>query len=71
MTDTTTSPSTATKVLVHDRKACISCAGCVGTCPTLALDMFQIDLQLFQDKCTHCGICVRVCPVGALSIEKR
>ena len=59
------------KVLLLDRKACISCAGCVGTCPEQALDMFSLDLQVFQDKCTYCTICVRFCPVGALSIDKR
>ena len=58
------------KVLLLDRTSCISCAGCVGTCPDLALDMFGLDLQVFQDKCTYCTICVRFCPVGALSIEK-
>jgi len=71
MTEINVPTTSKTKVLVHDRGACVSCAGCVGMCPTLALDMFQTDLQLFQDKCTHCGICVRICPVGALSIEKR
>jgi ferredoxin len=59
------------KVLLLDRETCISCAGCVGTCPEQALDMFSLDLQVFQDKCTYCTICVRFCPVGALSIEKR
>lgn len=59
------------KVLLLDRQTCISCAGCVGTCPDEALDMFGLDLQVFQDKCTYCTICVRFCPVGALSIEKR
>jgi Fe-S-cluster-containing hydrogenase component 2 len=42
----------------------------VGTCPDLALDMYGVDLQVFQDKCTYCTICVRFCPVGALSIIK-
>jgi Fe-S-cluster-containing hydrogenase component 2 len=59
------------KVLLLDRETCISCAGCVGTCPEEALDMFSLDLQVFQDKCTYCTICVRFCPVGALAIEKR
>ncbi len=58
------------KILLLDRDKCISCAGCVGTCPDLALDMFGLDLQVFQDKCTYCTICVRFCPVGALAIEK-
>lgn len=63
-------PKKPNKTLVLDRARCISCAGCVGTCPDLALDMYGLDLQVFQDKCTYCTICVRFCPVGALSILK-
>jgi len=63
-------PKKFNKTLLLDRAVCISCAGCVGTCPDLALDMFGTDLQVFQDKCTYCTICVRFCPVSALSIEK-
>jgi Na+-translocating ferredoxin:NAD+ oxidoreductase RNF subunit RnfB len=59
------------KELLLDRDACISCAGCIGMCPDLALDMFGTDLQVFQEECTYCTICVRICPVGALSIEKK
>ncbi len=59
------------KELLLERNKCISCAGCVGMCPDLALDMFGTDLQIFQEECTYCTICVRVCPVGALSIEKQ
>ena len=58
------------KTLLLDRQTCISCAGCVGTCPDDALDMHGLDLQVFQDKCTYCTLCVRFCPVGALSIVK-
>lgn len=58
------------KVLLLDREKCISCAGCISTCPDLALDMFGTDLQVFQESCTYCTLCVRFCPVGALSIEK-
>lgn len=65
-----TGPKKPNKTLVLDRATCISCAGCVGTCPDLALDMYGLDLQVFQDKCTYCTICVRFCPVGALSIIK-
>ncbi len=53
-----------------DRGRCISCAGCVGTCPELALDMFGLDLQIFQARCTACTLCVRMCPVGALSLAR-
>ena len=71
MTTTPLARKKPNKVLLLDRDKCIPCAGCVGTCPDLALDMFGLDLQVFQDKCTYCTICVRFCPVSALSIEKR
>ena len=56
------------KTLVHDRKVCLACAGCVGTCPKMALDMFGLDLQIDHEKCIKCGICSKTCPVGALKI---
>ena len=55
-------PKKPNKTLLLDRATCISCAGCVGTCPDLALDMYGLDLQVFQEKCTYCTICVRFCP---------
>jgi ferredoxin len=54
--------------LEFTQEKCISCAGCVGTCPDLALDMYLLELQVFEDKCTNCGICARACPVGALQM---
>ena len=57
------------KKLVHDRKVCLACAGCVGICPQMALDMYGLDLQIDPEKCIKCGICVKACPVGALKIE--
>ena len=47
------------KKLVHDRKICLACAGCVGLCPKMALDMFGLDLQIDSEKCVRCGICVK------------
>jgi formate hydrogenlyase subunit 6/NADH:ubiquinone oxidoreductase subunit I len=58
------------KNLVHDRKICLACAGCVGICPQMALDMYGLDLQIDPEKCIKCGICVKACPVGALKIEE-
>ncbi|MFC1584200.1 4Fe-4S binding protein [Fibrobacterota bacterium] len=58
------------KTLGINRDKCISCAGCVGLCPQLALDMYQTELQIFQKECNFCRICVRFCPLGALRIEK-
>jgi len=58
------------KKLVHDKKKCLRCAGCVGTCSKLALDMFGLDLQIDHEKCIRCGICTHACPVGALSLQE-
>ena len=58
------------KNLVHDRKVCLACAGCVGLCPKMALDMYGLDLQIDSEKCIKCGICVKACPVGALKITE-
>lgn len=56
------------KKLSHNRKECLECAGCVGICPKLALDMYGLDLQIDHAKCIRCGLCTRACPAGALSL---
>ncbi|MCQ2105446.1 MAG: 4Fe-4S binding protein [Fibrobacter sp.] len=58
------------KKLVHDKTKCLRCAGCVGVCHKLALDMIGLDLQIDYEKCVRCGLCTRTCPVGALSIQE-
>lgn len=58
------------KCLVHDKSKCLQCAGCVGLCPQMALDMYNLDLQIDQGKCIRCGLCTRACPVGALTIRE-
>ena len=58
------------KKLVHDRKVCLACAGCVGMCPKMALDMYGLELQIDPEKCICCGICTKACPVGALKITE-
>ena len=58
------------KKLVHDRKVCLACAGCVGICPKMALDTYGLDLQIDHEKCIKCGICTRSCPVGALKLTE-
>lgn len=56
------------KKLVHDKTKCLKCAGCVGVCSKMALDMYGLDLQIDYEKCVRCGLCTNTCPVGALKI---
>lgn len=58
------------KKLVHDKSKCLRCAGCVGVCPKMALDMFGLDLQIDYEKCVRCELCTNTCPVGALKIAE-
>ena len=58
------------KTLVHQKEKCLKCAGCVGVCPKLALDMYGLDLQINHEVCIRCGLCTRACPVGALKIQE-
>lgn len=58
------------KKLVHLREKCLECAGCVGICPKMALDMYGLDLQINHEKCSKCGLCAKACPAGALKISE-
>lgn len=58
------------KKLVRLREKCLECAGCVGICPKMALDMYGLDWQIDSARCIRCGLCVRACPAGALKIEE-
>ncbi|MFH1773771.1 MAG: 4Fe-4S binding protein [Methanobacteriota archaeon] len=51
---------------------CMSCGGCVGVCPSLALELENgSNLILTDENCTSCGICERFCPVGAVKVNSR
>ena len=41
--------------LAHNKSKCLQCAGCVGVCPKMALDMYGLDLQIDNEKCIKCG----------------
>ena len=56
-------------VLSLDASRCLSCGGCAGLCPELALELTtDLVLQIDQEKCTGCGLCVKICPINALRI---
>jgi ferredoxin len=57
--------------LLLDRERCAYCGGCVGVCPTLALELVELHLAIDQECCTGCGACVGVCPTGALRLAEK
>jgi len=52
------------EVLPH----CLSCAGCIPTCPPMAIELPFPALRVNQSLCIKCGNCEAVCPVGAIRV---
>jgi len=52
-----------------ERGRCAYCGGCVGMCPSGALELAETRLLLDQELCNECGFCVAGCATGALAIE--
>jgi ferredoxin len=56
------------KSLHLDPSRCLACAGCVGVCPEMSLDLSgDLVLTINHETCTLCLRCVMACPVSALS----
>ncbi len=50
-----------------DRNACLSCGGCAGVCPSLAIRLeYGYRLVVDPERCTDCGLCTVFCPAGAI-----
>ncbi len=55
---------------VIDEELCISCLGCVTTCPVGAISVAEGEKPKVNDvACKSCGACVPACPVGAIQIR--
>ncbi len=50
---------------VHPDRCRTGCAACLEACPTAALSLERLSLDL--GACVSCGACTRVCPTGALT----
>ncbi len=48
------------------QNSCGRCGGCVPVCPTDAIYLSPLKLEIDDTICTACGNCVTTCPVGAL-----
>jgi Fe-S-cluster-containing hydrogenase component 2 len=55
-------------VVTNNPKKCLSCAGCVGVCPTDAISLNDMRIKIDPSKCIDCRICVKFCPVGAMKL---
>ena len=53
-----------------DKKLCLRCGGCVGTCPKGALTLTEHGIECDREKCSRCKTCVMFCPVEALELKE-
>jgi len=53
-----------------DRYRCGYCGACVTVCPTEAIDLMGLWIEIKDDECNGCKACVNICPVGALEMEQ-
>lgn len=56
-----------------DGDACTLCMGCVGVCPTAALQdgQGQPELKFVEWNCVQCGLCRSACPEDAITLQPR
>ena len=58
-------------VWMVDEKKCLTCGGCVGVCPAMALELnSNYGLSCDTSRCTLCGTCEKFCPVGAIKVVR-
>ena len=53
-----------------DRYRCGYCGACVTICPTEAINLIGMWIDIQDEECTRCNVCVNICPVGALELEE-
>ncbi len=56
-------------LLVIKKDKCLCCAACPPVCPTQALHLRGLELEIIEALCNNCAICIRACPVGAIGID--
>ena len=55
-----------TQIAAVDGDLCGNCGGCVAVCPSDAIYLSPVRLEIDRDLCNGCGDCIMTCPVGAL-----
>ncbi len=56
------------KTLVRDEDRCLHCTACHSVCPTGAIELKGVEVELDDEECIVCGSCTEICPTGALRI---
>ncbi|PXF50456.1 MAG: ferredoxin [Candidatus Methanophagaceae archaeon] len=56
-------------MLKIDRFRCAYCGACVTVCPTDAIELKGVWIEIADEKCNGCKACVNICPVGALELS--
>ena len=51
-----------------DRYRCGYCGACATVCPTEAINLMGMWVEIREDECVACKACVNICPVGALTL---
>jgi len=59
------------KTLVRDEDRCLHCTACHSVCPTGAIELKGVEVELDDEECIVCGSCTEICPVGALRIASK
>ncbi|WP_088336033.1 MULTISPECIES: 4Fe-4S dicluster domain-containing protein [unclassified Methanopyrus] len=59
------------KTLVHDGDECLHCTACHSVCPTGAIELKGIEIELDDEECIVCGSCTEMCPSGALRVVQK
>ncbi|KAF5415954.1 MAG: NAD(P)H-quinone oxidoreductase subunit I, chloroplastic [Candidatus Methanophagaceae archaeon] len=51
-----------------DRFRCAYCGACATVCPTEAISLMGVWIDLKEEECNNCKACVNICPIGALEM---
>ncbi|WP_316557762.1 4Fe-4S binding protein [Methanimicrococcus hongohii] len=56
--------------VIINRNMCGYCGACVSVCPTLALDLKEVWIDVDEELCHRCSMCQKVCPIGAIEVQR-
>ena len=45
---------------------CGYCGACVGVCKSMAVELIENRVVIYEDRCKKCKACMIVCPLKAL-----